>query len=408
MIDFSPLMFKDKEKEIIQRKAYDIWVVADYKGTLEIATGVGKTMIGLMAMQQNPEAKTYIVVPKIDLQQQWIDAILEFGLFPVSDIGRVGDGHQEFDKRIVVAVVNSVRDKCLNADLLIMDEMHRYGSIENFQFVSNGMFKKIMGLTATAFRQDGMHDRLLQHAPMLYQFGQIDAIQQNILSEYDLYNIGVPMTEDENDEYQRVDSFIKNNFKMFNNDFMEVKSSIGTGGTRSLVASDLMRMFSKRRTIVLHAKNKIKVACDIINRERKKSLVFCEYIKTADQIKKELNSIGIKASIYHSKMSPFDKREMLEGFKSGSRQVMVAVKSLDEGTNIPDCEMAIIVGGSSVERQMIQRLGRILRKCEGKNVAKVFQLYIPHTKDFDWMNSRLDLMNSSARNVKWMNYKDMS
>jgi superfamily II DNA or RNA helicase len=405
MIDFSPLVFQDKNKERVQREAYAVWMSKNQKGTLELATGVGKTMIGLMAIQQNPAAKVYIVVPKIDLQKQWIDAITEFGLFPSSAIGRVGDGYCEMDKQIVVAVVNSIRDKYLTADLLIIDEMHRYGSSENFQFLKNGIFKGIMGLTATTFRQDGMHKKIFEHAPLIFDFNQSSAIKQGLLSEYTVENIAVDMTNSENDEYSRVQNFIRNNFHIFRNNFDEVKAALGSGGVRSMIAADMMRMFGKRRHIVLHAANKVLAAVDIIDTHRYKTLVFCEYIKTADRIITALKYKNIPAAKYHSKMSRDIQQQMLEDFKTGKYQVMVAVRSLDEGTNIPDCEAAIIVGGSSVERQMIQRLGRVLRKHDLKKEPIIYQLYIPSTKDQDWLDSRMDILNKGAKQIKWTKYK---
>ena len=105
---------------------------------------------------------------------------------------------------------------------------------------------------------------------------------------------------------------------------------------------------------------------------------------------------------YHSKLKKIEKNQMLEKFKNGSANIMLSVKSLDEGTNIPDCSVAIVMAGSSVKRQTIQRLGRILRTSEGKELASIYQLYIPGTKDYDWFITRNKEITTSAKNVRWV------
>lgn len=401
-IDFAPLIFKDKRKEAVQRQVFAKWQQYGCKGTAEIATGIGKTMIGLMAMQQNPGAKVIIVVPKIDLQEQWIKEMDALHI-PEHFIGKVGNGFHEFDKQIVVAVVNSIRDKTLKADLLICDEFHRYGSIENFAFISNGQFGKILGLSATMKRQDNAQNLLYKYAPVIFTFSQKEAIDAGLLTGFELTNMKVSLTAVERDKYLNNNKFIEDNFPTFDKKFENVQSAIYGGSVRGQIAIDLMKAFGTRKAIVANAVNKITEACKIITEEGvPKTLVFCELIKTADAIVKGLKSQGIAAAKYHSKMKGDEKEQMLDDFKDDGRyQVMVAVRSLDEGTNIPDCEMAIFVAGSSVPRQMMQRLGRILRVSEGKDIAKVYQLYIPDTQDEKWMESRHKELIQNAEKVVW-------
>lgn len=407
-INFSPLTFADESKERIQREAYDKWAQAGYFGTLQIATGVGKTMIGLMAIQQEVPAEVIIVVPKIDLMLQWENEILEhFGQWNSihTNIGKIGGGFTGYNKAIQICVVNSLREvKDLEADLLIMDEMHRYGSEENFKFLENGKFKKILGLTATATRQDGAHSKLFKHAPLIYNYTQKDAIEANILSKFDLINVRTELTPQEKAHYSSLNRLIGMNFSTFHNDFNLVRMSVRDGGVRGSIASDLMRAFTKRKSILSNAKSKVDKTIELITADENnsKTLVFCELIKTADQVVKELKARGIAAGKYHSGMKSNKKEEMLNDFRENKVRVMVTVKSLDEGTNIPDCEVAIIAAGSGVKRQMIQRLGRILRKTEDKGVAKVYQIYIPDTKEYDWLMKRQSELVKNANTVRWV------
>jgi superfamily II DNA or RNA helicase len=386
--DFSPITFENKDKEAVQRLAYAAWEQAACKGSLEIATGVGKTYIGLMAMQQHT-GSILIVCPKIDLMMQWKSEIES--IFPqISDqIGLVGNGYGQYDQKVVIAVVNSIRDKQLKFGLLIMDEMHRYGSEENFQFLQTGEFEKILGLTATTYRQDGAHKELFEYAPLVYKYSQSQAIKGGLLTPFKMINTPVLLTEKETDGYNEASEHIKQHFGMFNNDFDLVQRSVMSGGVMATFAAGLLKAFGRRRTIVLNAASKVTKAAEIITADKeKKTLVFCEYIKTADALVKELKQQGLQAAKYHSHMKQEERRQMLEDFRSGKYNVMISVKSLDEGTNIPDCDQAIVLAGTGVKRQMIQRLGRILRLSPGKEVALVYQLYVPGTKDEDWLNRR--------------------
>ena len=81
---------------------------------------------------------------------------------------------------------------------------------------------------------------------------------------------------------------------------------------------------------------------------------------------------------------------------------MIAVKALGEGTNVPNCEIAIICAGSGVKRQMIQRLGRILRIHKGKSKAKVYQLYVNDTVDFRWLEKRNSMISKNANLIRWI------
>jgi len=400
MIDFGTIKFLDERKESIQREAYQKWLSKDCIGTLEMATGVGKTLIGIMAIQQEQlPGRIIVVTPTITLMKQW-EKEIEKHL--KADVGKIGGGFNDTCKRITVAVVNSVRCTCVDCDLLILDEMHRYGSDVNYKFIEFGKFKKILGLTATAYREDGAHELLFKHSPIIYRFTQKEAIKKGLLSGFGLYNVSIGLEPEERIKYMNYTNHIEQNFKRFDNNFGRVQDAIHSTGQDSWIARDLMRSFAGRKTILSTAKNKIEKALMIIDIEaERKILVFCEYIKTANELVSKLKKNGVNAGKYHSKMPEKERQEMLDDFRDNKIRVMVAVKSLDEGTDIPDSDVAIIIAGSSVKRQMIQRLGRVLRTSEGKDIAKVYQLYVPETKDQDWMRSRQAELIKNAEYVKW-------
>jgi len=403
--DFNPMVFGDRDKEKIQRTAFNKWMDKDCLGTLEIGTGVGKTRIGIMAIRQFWPCTVVVVVPKTDLMEQFIGELTQqLGSYSniVDSIGRIGDGFKEFEKDIRVCIVNSIRDEELNADLLITDELHKYASPRNITFLEKGNFKRILGLTATIKREDGEHTKLLEYAPLIYKYSQREAINEGLLSGFELINVKVNLTDKEDGKLEQYNDFIAMNFPSFGNDFNQVREYVSKGGVLGATARDLMRCFTRRRSVLLNAVNKEDKTVEIILEEKiPKTIVFCEYIKTADSITQKLLDKNIKCGKYHSGMKNNEKEKMLEDFKNDKIKVIVSVKSLDEGTNVPNSEMAIITGGSQVRRQMIQRLGRILRTHPGKDMATVFQLYIPGTKDFIWLKNRTKELTKNAKRVSW-------
>jgi len=411
MIDFKPITFKDKKKEKVQREAYDAWASNNYKGIIENATGTGKSRIATMAVQQHIDKNIVIVVPKIDIMEQIYDELLtQLNI----KAGRIGGGHSTIDDRtakIKICIINSIRETKFDADLLIMDECHRIPSPHNIRFLQNGQFKKILGLTATAVRQDGAHTTLFKYAPIVFKFPQSIAIEEGLLAGFDLVYIKTPLNYEERSLYNEVDSKARQLFsEHFSNDFNALQNATknGYGVTRAL-ARELMTLFSRRKSIVHNTEKKVKCVGEIIKYESQddphtlpKTIVFCEFKKTLVLIVKDLKEWGIDAVQYHSGMRDKRKKEMLEKFKSGECRVMVAVKSLDEGTDVPDAELAIITSGTSVKRQAIQRVGRVLRTYGEGKTAKVYVAYTNETKDEDWTSKATAELKNNAQNVSWI------
>lgn len=387
-IDF--LTPRDWQKDALQK-----WYNSDKKGIIEAVTGGGKTRLAQMEFALRPTIKTLIVVPTIHLQGQWKEFMIATGISE-DKIGFIGNGKHEYDKDYAIAIINSIRNSQLNFQRLIMDEIHRYGSECNINFLYTNTFKEIMGLTATLERQDSMHIKLLQFAPLIYQYTHKDAREEGVVSEYEIINKAVHLTDIEKSLLDEQNLIIKQLFPLYQNDFKLVQASLRDG-----MAGKLMRAFVKRRQILLNAKQKINVVYDIIKNENSpKTIIFTEYIKTADQIVKILKEKGIKVAKYHSGMHIKERKAMLDEFATNNYDIMVAAKCLDEGMNVPEIELALIIGGSSVQRQMIQRVGRVLRKREGK-VAKIYQIYVKGSKDEEWLRKRSFELVKEAVNVKW-------
>jgi superfamily II DNA or RNA helicase len=364
----------------------------NFNGTIKAVTGVGKTVLGLACIESLMHEKVVIAVHTEHLQDQWRDEIIEHGVASEDDISFVGGGSKDISGKIVIGIINTLRDMQLSIGTLILDESHHYGSEQNSKIVKYWGYKHLIAFSATPERQDGEHKIVMSRAPIIYEFGKREAIANGLLSKYDLINKSVWLTPEESVQLSMIEERLQ--FYMPIADFNALPGSAKT-------------LVTKRRQLLLHAHNKATIVLDIVGLhcneltgELPKTIVFTEYIKTANKIFRLFEEKGVKVALYHSKVSLKERKQMIEDFKNDKFMIMIAVKALDEGINVPSCELGIIVGGTTVKRQAIQRLGRILRQQEGK-VATLYQLYVKGTADERWMRNRNKVLVEGAKNVRY-------
>ena len=371
-------------------------------GVVVAATGSGKTILGLNLIEQNPNKKFLIVVPTIVLMNQWRKEITTvFKLAREDEISYMGGGQRDLpDKRITIAVINSLRNINWNHSLAkfdysIFDECHRYASGENIKPITNGNLGFTVGLTATLRRPDGKEiDILKQLGPVVYTLTRQDSIDAGYICDYDVKIVSCLMSPIEAAKYVGIDNDVKQHMRLFNNNFKMI-NTVKNAGPRHVMfrhAIKAMTLIQERKSAVTRVKSKIKQAVKICEDNRdKKIIIFDELQESANDIYKELIGIGIPCVIYHSGIGIKDKREAIKKYISGEVNVIVSVRCLDEGLDVKRTDLGIIVNGNSQERQISQRLGRILRQEDGKR-ATLYMLYAPNTVDERYLKERMKVI----------------
>lgn len=389
----------DKDKLAEQCRFIETWKKANARGSLIASTGFGKTTVGLLAIKEmntnHPERITHVVVPTFALKQQWEEALLEWKLINVS-----------------VWIINTYIQEIRYTNLLILDEIHRFGSNTFKQVFLKSRFNFILGLTATLERQDGMHHLISSFAPVLRTIDLNEARERGYVSHFEVYNLAVDMSPEEQQLYNEIQKGFDKSFQLFNNDFEIVTKVVSNirfrhqfsseKGLASNVVYTQAILFTKymqmRKTFLNEAPAKIKAVKELHEITNKKMIVFCETTSFADQIVEALGSVSFA---YHNAVS-YKKamKQHLQDFKTGQgkHQVVVAVKAIEEGLDVPDLEVAVIVSGNSTKRQYIQRMGRSLRIRPGKT-AIIINTYLHGTKDEYWLRRR---QNENSENVHWI------
>jgi superfamily II DNA or RNA helicase len=379
-----------RQLEIVQK-------FADNKGrgTLLAATGFGKTFTAIMVilrlLKSRPQAKVIIVVPTINLKNQWI---VELRKNKVKD-------HCD------VIVINTAYKSKAKCDLLICDEMHAYGAEQFIKVFDKITYQFIFGLTATIERTDGMHEVLLQYAPVIDEVPIEECHRNGWVSDYLVYNLKVPMYEDEQEDYDKA-----------NKQFRYAAGQIGFGGAQSFnaakkylndknadphkraMAAIYYNAMRKRGDICKNSQAKIPVIKAILDKfNDRKALLFSASTKFADDVQEELGDICLS---FHSKRTKKEQTQILKKFKDGrtKQRVISSVKALNAGFDVPDCSLGIVAAGSSKKLDNIQRTGRIIRYVPGKT-AVIINLYAPNTQEVSWLNKRQE-----GQIVKWVDTID--
>ena len=394
-----------------QDEAITEWQKRDYRGIFDMATGTGKTYTGLGALttlSKNIDHKlaAIIVCPYQHLVEQWVEDILKFNIEPI--IGYSESSQKDWQKRLKDAIRDQklkVRGKeffcfiCTNATfssdyvqtqlakiksdtLLMVDEAHNFGA----PYLSCLLFdnyKYRLALSATLER----HNDEEGTAKLYDFFGEkcieytLDrAIEEKKLTKYKYYPVVVTLTEEELEAYDNLSYEIGKCMMKGKNGKMKL-SSRGE------------RLALQRSRIVAGAKNKVTMLEEVIQPyiHDKHILVYCgatkgleqnqdrsdvdgEDIRQIDMVTDLLgNKLGMDVSQFTSKESVEEREVLKREFSAGDTlKVLIAIKCLDEGVNIPKIKTAFILASTTNPKEYIQRRGRVLRLAEGKEYAEIY------------------------------------
>lgn len=385
-----------------QKEALKKWKAQNHQGVVEAVTGAGKTMVGISAAieQVGRGGFVLVVVPSLELLRQWEVKLKEH--LPKARIGTFGGGGQVTfeDHQVIISTVNAARKWDMLAPddngLLIADECHRYGSKCN-QSALDENFTRRLGLSATYQRNDNGNADWLEpyFGSTCFTLDYERAIDDRVISQFSVALIGVAFSESkriEYDEYSerlyRLKKKLLNGFDITEEPFGEFIKEIsllakggyeeGTGIARSYLSA-----FEKRRALLAESPAKMKGLLKLTDaiRRANRTLIFTQTVESAESIAETLRFNGIETQAVHSKLKMDERRSILSDFGEGSLQVVVAPQVLDEGIDVPEADLAIIVAASKTRRQMIQRMGRVLRCKQDKRHARFALLFIEDTSE---------------------------
>ncbi|WP_324758513.1 DEAD/DEAH box helicase family protein [Haloarcula sp. GH36] len=361
-----------------QRTALDAWRDAGDRGCLELPTGSGKTVVGIAAAVALG-TPTLVVVPTIDLLDQWERELdREFDV----SIGRLGGGEQRLEP-VTVATYDSAY---LRADeigdqfgLVVFDEVHHLGG-EGYRDIARLLAAPArLGLTATFERPDGAHEVIEDLVgPVVHRIG-VDDLAGEHLADYDIKRIEVSLTPAERERYEAAQStftdyLAQSNIRMTSgSDYQELVKRSGTDPR----AREALLAKQRAREVMMNAQRKVDRLGTLLDRHREdRIIVFTAYTDLVYRLSERF----LLPAITHE-TSAGERREILDRFREGDYSRVVTANVLDEGVDVPDANVAVVLSGSGSEREFTQRLGRILRPTDDGSRALLYELVTEETAE---------------------------
>lgn len=350
------------------------WRNAGKRGIIVMPTGAGKTIvaIGAIAMMSVP---TLCLVPTRILLEQWRERLHEFFRMP---IGILGDGQQRLAPIMVTTFESAYRYMNWIGNrfsLLVVDEVHHFGVGMRDEALEMCTAPWRIGLTATPVTNSEARKKLVEIMGRIVYEVTLNELTGKYLAPFEHVTLQLDLYPDERRTYEHEMTLFQRERERFSRsrpggNWAEFASwaSSNPEGRRALVA------FRRAGRLLCSARAKEECLVTLLERHREnKVLVFTADTETAYQISRKFLVAPITSDIKKS-----ERETVMENFRRGIVRSLVSCRVLNEGVDVPDADVAIVVGGNHGEREHIQRIGRCLRPNPGKT-AVVYELVARNT-----------------------------
>jgi superfamily II DNA or RNA helicase len=352
---------KDVSLRDYQQKALNRWKKVGMRGCIVLPTGAGKTILGIKSIETVNSA-VLVVVPTLDLMHQWTEVISSY--ITNTSIGNLGGGSEEIEA-ITVATYDSayIRAPSLGNrfSFVIFDEVHHLAAPGYRSIAEQLAAPYRLGLTATIEREDKLHLDFpkLVGGGVVFEIHPTELAKSRHLASYEIKRMQVELTPQEQNEYHK-------NFGTYQLCLKKLGIRMHYHGsfrrlimmsTKNKVAREALLARNKAMDIALNSQSKLKVLRNILaENSGVKTIIFTQHNSLVYSIANEF----LIPAITH-RTDKLERKDVLLGFKEGRYLAIVTSKVLDEGVDVPDAKLGIIVSGTGSGREYIQRLGRLLR-----------------------------------------------
>ncbi|MGG0252894.1 DEAD/DEAH box helicase family protein [Bacillus toyonensis] len=381
--------FKRIKPRLYQQEAIDVVMNNNWHGILEMATGTGKTITSLLIANEFYKQKEriflIIIVPFTHLVEQWEKSCQDMNYTSFTHcfrakkdwMNRLQTEVRDFnlgliEKHVVITTYrtaatsefNYLIERLRGKSFLIADECHYFG-VKSLRDNKLGKMEAKVGLSATPERwwdEEGTSYIEGFFGPPVYKYNMKQAIANGALTEY-IYNpLIVGLTDEEIEGYERL-----------------TKRLIHLYSDEKANKDEISEVNRKRSLLISKAESKKELFFRIfdskVREEVSHTLVYCAPGEV-DLITSNLASLGYRVHRFDSKVPLKERAKILEAFDIGTIQILVAIKCLDEGVDVPSTKIAYFLASTSNPREFVQRRGRILRKYPNKNLSIIYDFIV--------------------------------
>jgi superfamily II DNA or RNA helicase len=352
---------KDVSLRDYQQKALNRWITVGMRGCIVLPTGAGKTILGIKSIETVNSA-VLVVVPTLDLMYQWTEVLSSH--VTNTAVGNLGGGSEEIEA-ITVATYDSayIRAPSLGNrfSFVIFDEVHHLAAPGYRSIAEQFAAPYRLGLTATIEREDKLHMDFpkLVGGGVVFEIRPTELAKSKHLASYEIMRMHVELTPHEQNEYEK-------NIGTYQLCLKKLGIRMNYHGsfrrlimmsTKNRIAREALLARNKAMDTALNSKSKLEELRTILAENGGvKTIIFTQHNSLVYSIANEF----LIPAITH-RTDKLERKDVLLGFKEGRYLAIVTSKVLDEGVDVPDAKLGIIVSGTGSGREYIQRLGRLLR-----------------------------------------------
>ncbi|HMS23562.1 MAG TPA: DEAD/DEAH box helicase family protein [Candidatus Saccharibacteria bacterium] len=392
----SKLVEEKKKPYKYQLKAIENWKNANYNGIFAMATGTGKTFTALCGLKDyflsSDVNVAIVVVPLAQLVYQWVEEIKDHEFFAKANIimapyardwkKTIKDElfYNSGGNNLIVVTTYStfftedfikIFKSYGKTTMLIADEVHNVAGgarLEHSDFISE--FHSKLGLSATPlsiWSEDNSNQMIDLFGGVVYEYSLEKALKKNDLTNFDYEYFEVPLTQQEFEEYVDLSKKI----------YPKTNEDKKLSGTSAEIKRANIKKNAEQKVLMLEKKLATH-SFDI-----KKTLIYANDQIQLDKIQKMMDVHGLKTSRFTGEeKNPVLRKSIIENLEDEIYDAVVAIKCLDEGVDIRSAQTAYLISNNTEPREYTQRLGRVLRKCEGKKLSYVVDFVVVPPESF--------------------------
>lgn len=347
-----------------QQEAVEAWEKNQGRGVIVLPTGAGKTVVAIAALARLG-VRTLVIAYTKEHVKQWHDAIARF----TDAAGLLGVFYGDEKKLSYITITTYqtawryVDELAPRFSFLIIDEAHHLPA-DKFKLIALQMPAPFrMALSATAVREDGKHEEIFPLVGgIVYQKGAAELMEQGYLAPFIIRRVSVKLKPEE----QKLYDDLRKRYQALamGRTFQEVLEAAKKGEPRAIEA---LKIRSQMQSVVQESESKLEKVVEIAREELQKGskiIIFTQYRRQAEEIARRLGAL-----LLHGELDRDERARALEAFRRATSGVLVVTTVGDEGLDIPDANVGILVSGTGSRRQFIQRLGRLLRPGSGKTAV---------------------------------------
>jgi superfamily II DNA or RNA helicase len=371
-----------------QKTALAAWAMNGHRGIVVLPTGAGKTRVALAAAALR-NVRTLCLVPTRVLLGQWVAQIR--AVYD-GDVGIYGDGDRVL-KDITVATYASawrhMGEIGQRFDTLIVDEAHHFGDAAQDEILEMSTAPWRLGLTATPSNDPAVLERASELIGPIVHSQKISDLSGTFLADFESYVWLLPLAPNERAAYDRdmqafhrFSRLVKE--RILNPSWVDILRE----AKKSPQGQAAMAGYRRARALVALTEGKTQALVELLCRHhaRSKVLIFTADTTTAYRLSRYLLVPALTADIKRA-----ERDRVIDSFRKGDLPIVVSCRVLNEGVDVPDADVAVILGGTAGDREHVQRVGRVLRPSEGK-VAAVYELVADDTFEVRQANRRREAL----------------